>query len=70
MVDFYLWIGLVLILAIAGLGIYFREWFYVFPRDREKTTGKKTTFLEYIGLFVLSIIILVCLFFWQYYTQD
>lgn len=70
MIDFYFWVGLVILLAAAGFGIYFREWLYVLTRDKEKATGKKTTFLEYVGLFILSSLVLVCLFLWQYYTQD
>ena len=70
MIGLVFWFGLVIILGIAGFGMFFREWLYIFPRDREKVTGQATTFLEYLGLFVLSSIVLVCMFFWQYYTQD
>lgn len=70
MIDFYFLFGLVILLAAAGFGIYFREWLYVLPRDKERSTGKRTTFLEYVGLFTLSSIVLVGLFLWQYYTQD
>ncbi|MGL9972042.1 hypothetical protein IGI80_003629 [Enterococcus sp. DIV1420a] len=68
--ELYFWLLVIVILAILGLGLYFREWFYIYPKEREKHTGKKTTFLEYIVLILVSLIILVIMFWWQYIHQN